>query len=1458
MKLITRVISEALPIKNRLKGLAIKAMLFCIATLLFAQAKAGGGGVETKISGIPMKTTADISGAAPSLGLINGRISIADYTTQLQENTQQSKTIKNVVTFSIDEANAKFISADFTANATVKIEYGHNMSTLQVITKTFTVDYKKAAGAKFNAKKYFSFEGAEYVKITLMGITATPANLMVGNLDIRDVLVIENDMYITRFFELPTVVPAAASFGITTQTLPPNTQPDHLAIYWNWPLHTGHNATQLEWAWIENEMAGAYMVGGAINNDLIFANSSRVDLSYNQVSYDIPLLYDGVGKLYYRIRAVNIKESGNRSDGPWNTAAPYDFTGHNNNLNWQSTTSFAEEGKRKSVIQYFDGSLRGRQTVTKDNSVANNNVVIAESFYDGQGRPTIQILPTPGIGSIIQYQANLNFFNGQAANTDPADIFDMQPIATPNSLTPTLATSTGTSKYYSPANTNGPANLPDAEGYPYTVTRFTPDASGRIMSQSGVGASHKLGSGHETKYWYGGAAQEELDGLFGTEVGNNTHYSKNMVKDANNQMSISYVDMHGRTIATALAGDKPASLQALNINNNNDYPNQAGTTIVRNLLDVNTNVVKGNSIESINSILVPATTNYLFTFRLSPQTLQVPACPGAAPAILCYDCLYDLEIAITDESGEGTAPFPVLQKFKNISLSQDDNCATPVPPFTIVTPTPGVTVVNNTITFTQQLLPGSYSIRKTLTISEASLQIYKDLYMTKALCKTEQQIIDSIYTVMLSTSNCGNAVPITCQNCLTELGTFANYRQKYLESIGLTPQSPPAALAASAATAGFDPTVENDITTAYNQAKHNCDLLCNSVSQNIPTIREMMLADMVPYTGQYASENAIEFSNPPNSATHPMYDKYNVFSTLNSTPANPKPFYKYPWSATSVLDYYRESSGNIDLTIHPTPTPPDNNYTYLNTLPSNGAAAGINGFVQLYKPSWAEALLPHHPEYQRLLFAENNMGTGTNNSYNWINTFSQKDTWDPIYATPNLTDPFFTIATSYASSMAANILNYRNMSPAGTTPIGMWKLAYGEVGCKTIDNPILRKACYEAAPNMPPPYAGNSNHPAAFSAAENNQAWKVFRGLYAAVRNEYVDDYIATQRPLGGSAAASAAEETALIEQHYHLWFPRSNQQSAQQNGWSSWWPANINTPPGGGVLNTSPTAIYEDRCNSYINSWKTKLLQCSALAALPVITKDAILTQITDRMKVVCVKGSNPANAYGSSNVAPGVVAADQNFEDVIRSVFMAYGIMDGTGKYNNEFCNPYVIDWPKPYGKGPKMIAEMTGQIDSCNCKAYELIKTAAAAANFNPTNFTSLNLYLQGYYGQTITQGMFDGLQHCNELQQITCTTSDTTLIYNCNEPEPTCPGVFNKAAGTSTENVTGLNCTGLTNTVQAFLLLNSGLSGKKCKDAFVIFFQNQYGYHPNWDTWLEIYTLYNHHCKKTTSNMWRGDV
>jgi RHS repeat-associated protein len=1190
----------------------------------------------------------------PSL-LVNAAISTA-----FIPGTQTDKTIINIVSLRLKEETGLFIRNNFTATVKLKIEYGPDALNLNTINQqVLSVSYNREQRSKYNTENYIHFKGAEYVRVTVLEITPST----VGAINITDLLQVENEMRVTRYYTLGNNV-QPTSFTTTT----PSATDDELGVTWTWPTNAGHTHTQLEWTWLENDLASYYYANGNLNYDLLFRNkATRIDLPHNINSYQIPLLYGDTGKLYCRIRAVNIKKNGGRSDGPWSTPQSPSFSGHQINLNWQVATSFAEEGKRKAVIQYFDGSLRSRQTVTKDN--VTNTTVTAETFYDGEGRPAIQILPVPGISTKIGYTPNLNLFEAntalglntpQAANTDPAAYFDLQPIATPTSITPALQIDSGAALYYSAANheknTGANSNIPDAEGYPYSVTRYTPDATGRIQSQSGLGAALQMGKGHETKYYYGTAAQEELDGLFGTEAGNYTHYFKNMVKDANGQMSVSYTDMHGRTIATALAGDAPTNMVPLSINATH-YPNQAGTVITRNLLNSSTNTVKNNSIEAINTLLVPATTLHEFTYKLNPEKLQLLSCTGPA---VCYDCMYNLEISITEESGD--LP-PIVRRYNNINLAADDDCTTGIQGFKDST---GTLIPNNTIIDTITLLPGAWTIRKTLTISEASLQLQKEAWLQKGLCKTEQQLVDSLKSVLEALTGCNTpAPPDTCTSCLT--------------------------------------------------------------SQNLPTKRQLMLGDMMPNSGQYAR----------GTGASSTFNTYDIFSTVNAG----QPFFRNPLTGNQPGPYYYNSQGQIDPVqqVLSTITPDD--------------------FTSAFQYQWAEALLPRHPEYARLLFAESELTP----SYNWIHNFLQTDTWakavDSNYilftgnttATPH-NDPFYTEAPGYKSAMLTKV-NDNYVSKDDIT-LSMWQIAYGGVRCKTLTNINQQKGCYLNAPKQPA-----TTLPAPFdnlTTAEKDQVWLTFRSLYGNERERQVNEYIIVSVPLASS--------NQIVMDGYMLHFPTEAQMAQQFNGngeWN-WWPSTPGNPPNvlPGQGNASATQTYASRCDNYINNWRQALLQCPELAAHPNAAQ--IITAITTQMAAVCKKGSDAANPYGASDVAPGTSndGSPRSFEQVINNVFATYGIP------KNTLCNPYVIEFPKPYGKNPSFTPELVTTLDSCNCSRFTQLKNEAALAGYTPTVLSSLNQYFLATYNDTITATLYYAFDNCSQLgNQVFCHTVYDTIYHPC---------------------------------------------------------------------------------------------
>ncbi|MDR6340041.1 RHS repeat-associated protein [Filimonas zeae] len=1187
----------------------------------------------------------------------------------LQQYTGVEKhSTRNLVMLSLIEETNAYIPDNFTVSVNVEVTYkdgsGNN---ILLPAKTLAVSYSKASGTQFNAKSYLSFENLDYVNVVVKSVTPSPATLSNG-VSVLSLVRLDNEMRVTSYYNLVTTnKPKFESFTESS---------GELKVEWSIPLNTGENGSQLEWTWLENQFEDSYKKNGVLDSSLVFRNNAtRIDLPVNTLKYAIPLLYNGVGKLFYRVRAVNNK-AGRREDGAWSFVKTHSYNGHGDSLNWQATTSFAEEGKRKSVVQYYDGSLRGRQTVTKDN--VNNNVISAETFYDGAGRPAVQILPVPGINKAIAYTRNLNLFNNQSESKDPAELFDLTTGSTPSSVTPGLnAAASAASKYYSVLNTTGSRQLPDAEEYPYTVTRYTPDNTGRIQAQSGVGKAFRMGSGHETKYYYGTPAQEELDGLFGTEAGIFSHYFKNMVRDANGQMSVSYVDMHGRTVATALAGEAPENTTALNLTQA-DYPNQAGTLITRNLLNAATNTVKNNSVESVNSILVPAAGNYNFSYNLSPQSLLLAACPVYGSTPLSYDCMYNLEIAITDESGD--AP-PVIRTFNNIQATLDDNPNTTAPG-----------LVN--IAFMQRLEPGSYSIRKTLTLSDSTMRKYQALYLQKALCKNEQQLIDSVFAVMQNISGCNVSKPaVTCQACLDSLGTFTQYKQKYIRE--------------------YDGALPSDslIRVAYSSDSASCRQLCANVSQKLNIIRSIMLSDMIPYSGQYAVKNQ------PAGPDVSMYNRYNIFSSVGK----PQPFYKLPVNAQGDSSFYMDVAGVRDNTIHPNANA---RYTLLATMPDSV-------FAERFTYSWANALLYYHPEYPKLRKAEEFLKP----AYDWIDEFNSITSYDiavnrgfalnaASFGTI-ATDPFFRVVNTGKSKAAMN----QKVTDRGYYTGSLWQSAYSAIMCSSYTDTAGRNSCFRnagVAPTM-----------TTLTSAEKDAVWSTFKGLYSAVRDSMVNVWLDSAAPVTNAAT--------LIHEKYTLRFA-SESNLVLQNNWQSWLPATHGAAPAIN-LQDSVKKFYNSQCEGYIEQWKAHLLQSKAVNALTLTNQQAFLKEVTDSMLMVCQRGTDAANPYGASTVAPGTPndGAARSFEAVIKKALLKYGITTP-----DLFGNPYSIDYPRAYGQGPVITKTYTTTVDTCTCNMFQKL----LQANGNPSTLKALNDSLRKKnYGDTISVALYAGLQHCGQLKS-TC--------------------------------------------------------------------------------------------------------
>ena len=126
------------------------------------------------------------------------------------------------------------------------------------------------------------------------------------------------------------------------------------------------------------------------------ASSTRIGTT--ETDYELPMIFDA-GKLFFRVRGVGVKPDGTQQNGTWSPlSVPYTITpsqAHERNSKvWQYTAAYLDNGRRKDLLTYYDGSLRQRQQVTRLNEPG-QPLIVAETLHDHEGRAAIQTLRAP-------------------------------------------------------------------------------------------------------------------------------------------------------------------------------------------------------------------------------------------------------------------------------------------------------------------------------------------------------------------------------------------------------------------------------------------------------------------------------------------------------------------------------------------------------------------------------------------------------------------------------------------------------------------------------------------------------------------------------------------------------------------------------------------------------------------------------------------------------------------------------------------------------------------------------------------------------------------------------------------------------------------------------------------------------------------------------------------------------
>lgn len=772
------------------------------------------------------------------------------------QNTFGVKQVKAFFQLGHDEFLQTQVLPDYKLELTIRITpFDLDGNPVTPFDRELKVNYSSGSGLDIH-RDVAVVSGYHHFNIEIVSITDNQGNPILAPENIH----LEGRIEVERYYAF-TPLTKLQNSALTHQTadLDNNGSPDQIEL--NWSFLPGAEVYEVEWTHVNNYTVngGTASMQSTVLTDYDFEhNSSRVRVKEN--FYKINLIYDQ-GYLVYRVRGIGkggadfeqeifglwSSENGVGKASVFNWPHRYEVTSvykHEQALNWKYSATYAEGGRRKEALIYADGTTRARQEVTKLNSI--NKTAVGEQIYDFQGRPAVQVMMTPTEESVLKYfpNHNQNLLGKPYSKLD----FDLdQPAGATQAKA--MHTQSGSSKYYSSQAGAAPDGrpwqnyVPDAEGYPFIQTEYTPDNTGRVRRQGQAGATHQLGKGHEVQMFYGQPNQVELDRLFGYNVGYKSRYQKNATVDANGQVSVNYLAPDGKTIATALAGESPDNLIAL--------PSNTGITpMVVNLLgksNVNDTDTPADDNNRFNSGTfgssedgLAASTSHLVVQDQTPLTLDYSLKPPVyevkcnSTAKLELPVAYNLEINIKDQDGQGHVNSG--SALTAVGLKQGS-----------------VTVFNEQ---TNNLPVGQYQVYKRLTVDQITLDQNKAAYiqyMQDNGCVQTLTDFQNYFLTQVDSTGCSQ----TCENCLEDL---------ILDSAGIT-------LSGTENESDWMGYYSNPVINTFytliqwRQGYRDCKEACENYLSPCEAMKGAMLADIRP-GGQYGL--ILDSTGAVNPSQHPL------------------------------------------------------------------------------------------------------------------------------------------------------------------------------------------------------------------------------------------------------------------------------------------------------------------------------------------------------------------------------------------------------------------------------------------------------------------------------------------------------------------------------------------------------------------------------------------------------------
>ncbi|MFH1320488.1 MAG: RHS repeat-associated core domain-containing protein, partial [Bacteroidota bacterium] len=866
--------------------------------------------------------------------------------------------VEAIIELAIDHDMTQYVADTFKYGVAVFVTWRDAKGDTSFFDDTLWVNYDVRQGATMQDKDMHVWQGAYQVKAIIKNLLDTNGDTISFTYSPPNIY-LETSVLIDRhydFFPKDQII-------VNTQI-----DPNSATIDINWTSVDWASFYELEWVFVDDYEDNPQ--GTEIPDDQLKytfkhkATRIRTNTNY----YNIPVIFKR-GYVIFRVRGVAMRKGSSYQYlyGDWSLDDNYDkdtrygintidmlpqdaykkidlTNAHESPKSWSYKVRLNEDGRSFHNITYFDGLLKPRQQVTRQS--ADSAALVQEWIYDHAGREAISTLPVPvKEDALLKYyvQFNKDSASGEKYSFTHFENVDTTSICPPELINP-FDTSSGAGKYYSLANPF--QNLydgihkyvPDADGYPFIHRQYMPDNTGRLLASGMAGRTLQVGSGHQTRYYYGQPMQEELDRLFGTDAGYRSFYQKTMIIDPNGQVNIQYTDKSGRTVATALAGAPPANLLPLTIDTDTVALAATGQWINPQLINTfdtpyinSDNMINSDSVNLgfFTTFLVAGNSPYSIFYKMQGEQFTDDCLPD-----VCFDCVYQLDLMMKD-----------LCKNDYLDVSDtigDEPWLDTVQALTCFSPPAGDTLMIDTV-----LNVGSYTLSKQLSLDEQVMEYYFDLYLKKNTCilsidtfiNAELSLIDTLVCV-IDCDDCGN------------------------NSLGLTD------------TTGMGSIIDEQNAINDSLCEEDCSMIGSDWCYGG---YRMMLNDVSPQ-GQYGAYSMLAVNGVQTCFS---LDRMSVYCLYNYLPRRSlltgkfsKNNWRYPqiylngiWDTIYLNDkgqrdtIYLSCLGNISNCL---PDVADTSVWYdttSNRYYTFPEFLQLKDFITRFKSSWARSLVVYHPEF---------------------------------------------------------------------------------------------------------------------------------------------------------------------------------------------------------------------------------------------------------------------------------------------------------------------------------------------------------------------------------------------------------------------------------------------------------------------------------------------------------------